>query len=344
MIDVTTHKKILESVDRKIIKQSKIKNILITGCGGFIGSYLVSALLSKKFKGFFRIYGYDIIAPKLDGNVVNKNNFFFKKVDLTKKKSFFLNKNIDLIIHLAGIPSPKYYKRFPLKTFYLNSDLCKILLDFAKLKKAKFIYFSSSEIYGNPDNKNIPTPEKYEGRVSSISDRSCYDESKRSGETYTYIYNKIYSLDAKIIRPFNFYGNGMLKKDKRVIPQFFYDFLKTKTMNVYGSGHQTRTYCNIIDAIPIIIKICFFGKYFVYNVGNDKNELSANDLSKQIAKIFGFKKYKLNNIAYPQDYPSTEPLRRCPNINRIKKEFSYTPKISLKKGLLLFKRYAENNF
>ena len=76
----------------------------------------------------------------------------------------------------------------------------------------------------------------------------------------------------------------------------------------------------------------------------DKNELSANDLSKQIAKIFGFKKYKLNKIAYPQNYPSTEPLRRCPNINRIKKEFSYKPKISLKKGLLLFKRYAEDNF
>ena len=78
--------------------------------------------------------------------------------------------------------------------------------------------------------------------------------------------------------------------------------------------------------------------------GNDKNELSANDLSKQIAKIFGFKKYKVNKISYPKDYPSTEPLRRCPNINRIKKEFSYKPKISLKKGLLLFKRYAENNF
>ena len=89
MIDVTTHKKILESVDRKIIKQSKIKNILITGCGGFIGSYLLSALLSKKFKGFFKIYGYDIIAPKLDENVVNKSNFFFKKVDLTKKEVFF---------------------------------------------------------------------------------------------------------------------------------------------------------------------------------------------------------------------------------------------------------------
>ena len=136
----------------------------------------------------------------------------------------------------------------------------------------------------------------------------------------------------------------MLKKDKRVIPQFFYDFIKKKIMNVYGSGNQTRTYCNIIDAIPIIIKISFFGKYFVYNVGNDQNELSANDLSKQIAMIFGFKKYKVNKIVYPKDYPSTEPLRRCPNINRIKKEFSYKPKISLKKGLLLFKRYAEDNF
>tara|TARA_Y100000590_G_scaffold459148_1_gene615518 strand:- start:13684 stop:14718 length:1035 start_codon:yes stop_codon:yes gene_type:complete len=344
MIDLNTHNEIIKSVNNSIISQKKIKNILITGCGGMIGSYLVSALLSKKFKPYLKIYGFDIIPPNLDKNIVYKKNFIFKKSDLTKKKNFRINKKIDLIIHLAGIPSPKYYKKYPLKTYFLNSDLCKILLDLAKIKKARFIYFSSSEIYGNPDSSNIPTPEKYEGRVSSISDRSCYDESKRSGETYSYIYKHFYSLDTKIIRPFNFYGNGMSKKDKRVIPQFFYDFLKSKIMNVYGNGNQTRTYCNIIDAIPIIIKICFFGKHFVYNVGNDTGELSAYNLANKIAKLFKEKKYKINKINYPKDYPSSEPLRRCPNIKRIKEEFSYKPKVSLKEGLNMFKEFAEKNY
>ena len=94
MIDNITHNKILESLDKKIINQSKIKNILITGCGGFIGSYLVAFLLSKKFKGYFRIYGYDIISPKLDRKYVFIKNFFFKKTDLTKKEVFLLTKTL----------------------------------------------------------------------------------------------------------------------------------------------------------------------------------------------------------------------------------------------------------
>ena len=111
---------------------------------------------------------------------------------------------MDMIIHLAGIPSPTYYKKHPFKTYYLNSDLTQVFLDYAKKNKSRFVYFSSSEIYGNPDAKNIPTKESYEGRVSSVSDRSCYDESKRSGETFSYMYKEYYNLNVKIIRPFFF--------------------------------------------------------------------------------------------------------------------------------------------
>ena len=162
-----------------------------------------------------------------------KSNFHFYKKDLFKIKSFNLNKKIDLIIHLAGIPSPSFYKLKPIETFYLNSELCKIFLEFSKRKKSKFVYFSSSEIYGNPDTKNIPTKESYEGRVSSIGDRSCYDESKRAGETYTYIYKHLYNMDCNIIRPFNFYGNGMKQFDKRVIPQFFNTALIKKKFSLF---------------------------------------------------------------------------------------------------------------
>ena len=104
-----------------------------------------------------------------------------------------------------------------------------------------------------------------------MSDRSCYDESKRSGETFSYMYKEYYNLNVKIIRPFNFYGNGTRINDKRIIPQFFL-MQQKKQINVFSDGKQTRTYCNIIDAIPIIIKICFSGKQFIYNVGNSKKK------------------------------------------------------------------------
>ena len=249
-----------------------------------------------------------------------------------------------MVIHLAGIPSPTYYKLKPLQTFYLNSELTKIFLEFAKQKKSRFIYFSSSEIYGNPDAKNIPTTEEYEGRVSSLGDRSCYDESKRSGETYTWIYNDFYNVKTSIIRPFNFYGNGMKKNDKRVIPQFFNTALNKNKILPFGDGKQTRSYCHIIDAIPQIINVSFFGKDLVYNIGNPNEELSANKLAMIIKKILNSKNIKITPTSYPKSYPANEPLRRCPSILKLKKEFNYKPSINIEKGLLLFAQYAKGKF
>ena len=339
--------KSLEIISNKInikkLHNSKIKKILITGCSGFIGNYLINTLLNKKIKNNFQIYGLDIIRPKIFKNRKNKNFHFYKK-DLFKIKNFILKKKIDLVIHLAGIPSPSFYKLRPIETFYLNSELCKIFLEFSKQKKSRFIYFSSSEIYGNPDKNNIPTKESYEGRVSSIGDRSCYDESKRAGETYTSIYKNLYKLNCSIIRPFNFYGNGMKQQDKRVVPQFFNTAINKKKIFPFSNGKQTRSYCHIIDAIPQIINVCFFGKQFVYNIGNETEEITALTLAKEIKKAVKNKSVSIKNIPYPSTYPSTEPRRRCSDTSKLKKEFNYKPSINITLGLNFFYEYAKKEF
>lgn len=324
----------------KIKKFKSKKKILITGSSGFIGDHLVQVLTNKDLNYNFKIYGIDIVKPKKK----YLNFKFIKKSLLKVDPKDIPNIKFDYIIHLAGIPSPTYYKKNPLGTIFLNSNLAEILLRKAQKDNSKFIYFSSSEIYGNPDKKNIPTNENYKGYVSSISDRSCYDESKRMGETLTYIYKNYLNVDCKIIRPFNFYGNGMRYNDKRIIPQFFFQAINKKNITVFSSGKQTRTYCHIYDATIMLLKIIFEGKDFVYNVGNSLEEISALKLAKKIKNIFSNNRIKIKTIPYPKDYPSDEPERRCPNMKKFFKEFNYRPRISLDKGLKLFQDFAKKSY
>ena len=184
--------KILIKLSEKYLKNKipKNKKVLITGSSGFIGDYLIQILTAKEFNNNNKIYGIDIIYPKK-----KYKNFNFYKKTLYKIKAKDLPKiKFDYIIHLAGIPSPTYYKKDPLGTIFLNANLAEVLMKKALKDKSQFIYFSSSEIYGNPDKKHIPTREDYVGYVSSISDRSCYDESKRMGETLTYIYKNKFMM------------------------------------------------------------------------------------------------------------------------------------------------------
>lgn len=327
---------------QKLIEENLKKNIpykkkiLVTGCSGFIGHYILQALSYLNFKHQNIIHGIDVITPKKQFK-----NFTFYKRDLQKISQKSLPKyKYDYIIHLAGIPSPTYYKKNPLGTIFLNSNLAEILLKKAKKDKSKFIYFSSSEVYGNPPSNEIPTDEKYNGYVSSVSDRSCYDESKRMGETLTYVYKNKFNVDCKIIRPFNFYGDGMRHNDKRIIPQFFYQAINTKKITVFDNGKQTRTYCHIFDAIVMILKIIFSGKKFVYNVGNSSEEISAYNIASKVVKNFKNKKIKIVKVKYPKNYPSDEPRRRCPNMKKFIKEFKYKPKVKLNIGLNMFKDYA----
>lgn len=327
-----------ENINKKEIPRNK--KILITGCSGFIGIYLVECLAEVFQSNNNVIYGIDRIEPKK-----KFKNFKFYKRDLYK-----LNRNnipkikFDYIIHLAGIPSPVYYKQYPLRTIFLNAELTRELLEICSKKNSKFVFFSSSEIYGNPFSKFVPTKESYHGNVSSISDRSCYDESKRMGETYSYIFKNNFNVNVKIIRPFNFYGQGMRVNDERIIPRFFSQILNKKPITIFSNGKQTRSYCHIYDATTMIIKIIFSGKKFVYNVGNPYEEISAERLAKKIVKIYKKKDFTLKKIPYPKNYPSDEPSRRCPSISSFNSEFKFKPKINLSLGLNYFFKFAKKNF
>src|SRR3989344_6063265 len=250
----------------EIKKTAKIlegKTILITGSSGFLGNYLTAVFqeLNKNvFKNPCKIISIDnyITGSKkgIIGDYDKKNILFFNR-DVCQPIN--ISGPVDYIIHAAGIASPVYYMKFPLETIKVNTVGLQNMLDLAKKKKSKsIVFFSSSEIYGDP--KVVPTPETYKGNVSSIGTRSCYDESKRLGETISMTYYHLYKTPIKIIRPFNVYGPGMKVDDYRVLHRFLNAALKGESLPVHGSGLQTRTYSYISDAIVGFFLVLLKGK------------------------------------------------------------------------------------
>ncbi len=332
----------------KILTDTKIflkyfsgKKIMITGGNGFLGKYFVETFRQYNLilKKPLTVYVFDIAGKYPRKNI---ENFIFIKRDVSKKFTF--NKKIDIVIHTAGIASPYYYRKKPIETLDVAINGTKNCLNIAKKNKAKFIFFSSSEIYGDPDKFNVPTKESYRGNVSSLGPRACYDESKRLGETLCYIYNNYFNLHTNIIRPFNIYGPGMKQDDYRIFPNFVSNILNNKKINIYGSGSQTRTYCYVTDAIEGFLRVIHYGKSGeVYNIGNSKPEVTVKETYKIFKKIFT-KKIRARFISHPKSYPNDEPQRRRPDISKAKKDLKYKPKIQLEEGLEKFIDWAKKNY
>ncbi len=312
-----------------------MKSILITGSNGFLGSHLLSKFLNKNEFGFIeKITGIDnfICSNKSNQNESNSKYTFIESnlinFDFNQLEVF------DTVIHLASIASPVHYKRFPLETIDIGTTVTRKLLEKCKEWNARFIFFSSSEIYGNPSSENIPTSEDYKGYVSCQGPRACYDESKRLGETLCYVYASKHNLKTNIIRPFNIYGPGMsIETDYRMVPNLIKSALKKQRISIYGDGNQTRTFCYYKDAIEGITKVIQHGKRGeTYNIGNDKPEISMIDLVKLFCKTIN-RDISYQLTPYPEYYPDDEPTRRLPSIEKAKKHLNYEPKFTLKDGL-----------
>lgn len=346
----TIIKKDIKQIVKQIKKEAKMlegKTILISGGAGFLGSYIVATFyeLNKSvFKNPCKVISIDNFITGSKRKIIEEikdKNFTFIEADITKPLP--IKDKVDYIIHAAGIASPVYYQKYPLETIESAIFGAKNLLELAKQKKAKsFLYFSSSEIYGDPDPNFIPTPETYLGNVSSLGPRACYDESKRLGETLCMTYYNLYNTPVKIVRPFNVYGPGMMPNDYRVIPTFISRALKNEALPVHDKGYQTRTFCYINDAIVGFLKVLLSKENGqVYNVGSDENEINMLGVAQIVADLFD-NKIEIHKIPYPKHYPQDEPKRRCPDLTKIRKLLGYSPEISLKRGLArVIKWYRE---
>ncbi len=308
------------------------KKVVVTGGAGFIGSHLCESLVKK---------GYQVMCVDnfVTGNKENvlhlmeDSNFMLINADVTKKLPDLLSDDpVDYIFHLASPASPNQtseisYINLPLETMDANSIGTRRMLRLAKSKKARFVYASTSEVYGDP--KVHPQSEDYWGYVNSTGVRSCYDEAKRFGEALVMIYVRKFEVDARIARIFNTYGPRMDVRDGRAIVNFIIQALKNTPMTVYGKGKQTRSFCYVTDLVKGLEKLMFKDKLKgeVVNLGNPE-EFTIIQLAEKIKRVIKPK----SKITY-EDLPEDDPSKRKPDISKARKFLDFKPQVKFTKGL-----------
>lgn len=326
------------------------KRLLLTGGAGFLGYYLIQAVLywnsmiEKDQNIELTVYDNFLRGvPDWLTDLENNENFRFVKHDVTDPLPHDIGE-FQYIIHAATIASPIYYRKHPIETMDANVVGLRLLLDYCKDQSANekpvegFLFFSSSETYGNPSPENIPTPETYYGYVSFTGPRACYDESKRFGETLCVNFARQYDLPIKIVRPFNNYGPGLKITDKRVIPDIASDVLSGRDIVMLSDGSPTRTFCYIADAIVGYFKVLVKGEAGeAYNIGVEEPEISMTILAEKIVDIskelFDYNGKVVHRSSKDQDYLKDNPDRRCPRITKARNALGYNPGISLEEGL-----------
>ena len=323
------------------------RRILLSGGAGFLGGYFIETfrhLNAHSLAEPCRVVAVDnLITASNEGlAALGDPNVQFVQHDVIRPLADpAFDEPFDYVIHAAGIASPFYYRKFPLETLEVTTTGTRNLLELCLRNRPRaFLFFSSSEIYGDPDTKHVPTPESYRGNVSCTGPRACYDEAKRVGETLCTIFHQREGLATKTVRPFNVYGPGMRRTDYRVVPNFVSKILEGQPVSIYSEGRQTRTFCYIVDAITGFLQVLLDGvPGEAYNVGNPAPEVSMRQLVEELERVTG-RPVASRFIEYPDSYPADEPQRRCPDISKAAIQVNYAPRVSLQEGLQRFVRWA----
>lgn len=326
------------------------RRVLMTGGAGFLGYYMVQSIL----------HWNETAAPAERISMTVFDNYvrgvpawlegLRDRKDLTLVRHDIRHPlpdpvpEFEYIIHAAGIASPTYYRAYPLETMDANIDGLRRLLEYARGRRDAgrdfkgFIFYSSSEIYGDPAPDMVPTPEDYRGNVSCTGPRACYDESKRYGETLCVVFAKYYGVPVKIVRPFNNYGPGLKISDRRVIPDFARDVMAGRDIVMLSDGSPSRTFCYVADAVVGYYKTLVRGRDGEpYNIGIDRPEISMKDLASRVVdtarELFDYRGRVVFAESKESDYLVDNPNRRCPDMRKSTSELGYRPTILVDDGL-----------
>jgi dTDP-glucose 4,6-dehydratase len=294
---------------------------VVTGGAGFLGSHLCDELIAR---GFHVICVDNLDTGSLQ-NVEHLRGADFAFINHDVIRPFELEGDVDVVYHLASIPSPIDYVRLPLLTLKVGSYGTHHMLGLAKFKRARFLLASTSEVYGDPQIH--PQPETYWGNVNPIGPRGVYDESKRYAEALTMAYHRQQGVDTSIARIFNTYGPRMRPNDGRAVPTFVRQALEGKPVTVFGDGTQTRSFCYVDDLIRGLIALADSGEHLPVNLGNPI-EFTLNELAEVVLRVTGSKSEVVHE-ALPVDDPQV----RQPDITRARQLLRWEPEVQLEEGL-----------
>ncbi|MHA4738225.1 UDP-glucuronic acid decarboxylase family protein [Dyadobacter sp. MSC1_007] len=299
-----------------------MKRVLITGAAGFLGSHLCERFLKE---GMYVIGMDNLITGDMRNieHLMPNPNFEFYHHDVTKY--VHVPGELDYIMHFASPASPIDYLKIPIQTLKVGAMGTHNLLGLARVKNARFIIASTSEVYGDP--LVHPQTEDYWGHVNPIGPRGCYDEAKRYQEAITMAYHRYHNLETRIVRIFNTYGPRMRLNDGRVLPAFIGQALRGEDITVFGDGTQTRAFCYVDDLVEGIYRLLMSDYSLPVNIGNP-TEITIGQFAEEIIALTGTDQ----KVVY-KPLPQDDPKQRQPDITKAKEILGWEPKVSRAEGL-----------